>query len=224
MADFIFLGSKVTADSDRSHKIKRHLLLGRKAMTNLGSVLKHRVISLFTSIHVVKAMAFFISHVWTLELDHKEGWAPKNWCFPTVVLERTLKSPLDSKEIKPVDPNGKQLWIFIGRTDADASYFGHLMRRDDSLEKPWCRERLNDGGVEGDKGWDGWMSLAQWTWVWASSGRQSRTGKPGMLQFMESKRIRHSLGLNNRNNPFHWTSEALCLICVAFPTGFYYPL
>ena len=112
------------------------------------------------------------------------------------VAERTLKSPLDSKEIKPVDPNGNQLWIFIGRTDAEAPYFGHLMRRDDSLEKPWCRERLNDGGVEGDKGWDVWMSLAQWTWDWASSGRQSRTGKPGVLQFMGSERIRHS-----------WTTE-----------------
>ena len=72
-----------------------------------------------------------------VELDHKEGWAPKNWCFWTVVLEKTLESPLDSKEIKPVNPKGNQLWIFIGRTDAEAEtpIFGHLMQRANLLEK-----------------------------------------------------------------------------------------
>ena len=120
VTDFIFLGSKITADGDCSHEIKRRLLLGRKAMTNLGSILKSRDITLMTKVHLVKVMVFFSSHVWTWELDHKETWAPKNWCFWTVVLEKTLESLLDCKEIQPVNPKGNQSWIFIGRIDAEA--------------------------------------------------------------------------------------------------------
>ena len=100
--DFIVLGSKITADGDCSHAIKRHFLLGRKAMTNLDSILKSRDITLPTKINLAKAMVFSSSHVWTWELDYKESWAPKNWCFWTVVLEKTLESPLDCKEIQPV--------------------------------------------------------------------------------------------------------------------------
>ena len=120
VTDFIFLGSKTTADGDCSHEIKRCLLLGRKVMTNLGSVLKSRDMTLPTKDHLVKAMIFFSSHGWLWELDHKEGWAPKNWCFWAVVLEKTLKSPLVSKEIQPVNPKGNQSWIIIGRTDVEA--------------------------------------------------------------------------------------------------------
>ena len=119
MRDFIFLGSKIIADGDCSHEIKRHLLLGRKAVTNLDSILKSRDITLPTKIRVVKT-GFSSSRVWMWELDQKEGWAPKNWCFWTVVLEKTLESPLDSKEIKAVHPKGNQSWIFIGRIDAEA--------------------------------------------------------------------------------------------------------
>ena len=89
MTDFIFLGSKITADGDCSHEIKRHLLLGRKAMTNVDSILKSRDITLPTKVHLIKAMVFFSSHIWIWELDHKESWAPKNWCFWTVVLAKT---------------------------------------------------------------------------------------------------------------------------------------
>ena len=117
VTDFIFLGSKITADGDCSHEIKRRLLLGRKAMTNLRSILKSRDITLSTKFRLVKAMVFPVV-MW--ELDHKESWAPKNWCFWTVVLEKTLESPLDCKEIQPVNPKGNQSWIFIGRTDAEA--------------------------------------------------------------------------------------------------------
>ena len=120
VSDFIFLGSKITADGDCSHEIKRRLLPGRKGMTNLDSILKSRDITLPTKVHLVKAMFFSSSHVWMWELDYKESWAPKNWCFWTVVLEKTLKSLLDSKEIQPVHPKGNQSWIFIGRTDAEA--------------------------------------------------------------------------------------------------------
>ena len=117
--DFIFLGSKITADGDCSHEIKRSLLLGRKAMTNLDNLLKSRDIALPTKVHS-QSYGFSRSHVQMWELDYKESWAPKNWCFWTVVMEKTLESPLDCKEIKPVHPKGNQFWIFIGRTDAEA--------------------------------------------------------------------------------------------------------
>ena len=89
-------------------------------MTNLDSILKSRLITLPTKVRVVKAMVFSSSHVWMWELDHKEGWTPKNWCLWIVVLEKTLESPLDCKEIKPVIPKEYQPWIFIRRTDAEA--------------------------------------------------------------------------------------------------------
>ena len=114
-----FSGSKITADGDCSHGIKRHLLLGRKVMTNLDSILKSRDISLPTKVCLVKALVFPVV-MWLWELDYKESWAPKNWCFWTAVLERTLESPLDSKEIQPVHPKGNQSWVFIGRSDVEA--------------------------------------------------------------------------------------------------------
>ena len=116
---FIFLGSKITADGDCSHKIKRHLLLGRKAITNLDSMLKSRDITLLTK-SSSQSYDFSSSSVWMWELDYKESWVPKNWCFWTVMLEKTLESPLDCKEIKSVHPKGNQPWLFIGRTDAEA--------------------------------------------------------------------------------------------------------
>ena len=119
VADFILGGSKITADGDCSHEIKSCLLLGRKVMTTLDTILKSRDITLPTKVHLVKAKVFFSSHVWMWELDYKESWMVKNWCFWTVVLEKTLESPLDSKEIQPVHPKRNKSWI-IGRTDAEA--------------------------------------------------------------------------------------------------------
>ena len=115
---YIFLPSKITADGDYSHEIKRHLLLGRKAVTNLDSVLKSRHITLPNKGPYSKTYGFS-SQVRMWELDHKEGWVPNNWCFPTMVLEKTLESPLDCKGIKLVNLKGNQPWIFIGRTDAE---------------------------------------------------------------------------------------------------------
>ena len=120
VADLMILGSKITADGDCSHEIKRHLLLGRKVVTNLASILKSRDVTLPTKVHLVKAMVFSSSHVWIWELDYKESWVPQNWCFWTVVLEKTLESPLDCKEIQPIHPKGDQSWVFIGRTDVEA--------------------------------------------------------------------------------------------------------
>ena len=114
--DFIFLGSKITADGDCSHGIKRHLLPGRKAIANLDSILKSRDITLLTKIHLVKAMVFPVvmygCESWTIK-----SWGPKNWCFWTVVLEETLESPLDYKEIQPFHFQGNQSWISTGKTD-----------------------------------------------------------------------------------------------------------
>ena len=119
VSDFIFLGSKITADGDCSYEIKRRLLFGRKLMTNLDSILKSRDITLLTKVHLVKAMVFPVV-MYGYESWTEESWAPKNWCFCTVVLEKTLESPLDCKEIQPVHPKGDVSWVFIGRTDAEA--------------------------------------------------------------------------------------------------------
>ena len=108
VSDFIFLGSKITTDGDCSHEIKRRLLLGRKVMTNLDSILKSRDIALSTKVCLVKGMVFPVvmygCESWTI----KESWAPKNWCFWTVVLGKTLESPLEYKEIQPVHPKGDE--------------------------------------------------------------------------------------------------------------------
>ena len=116
---FSFLGSKITANGDRSHEIKRCLLLGRKVMTNLGSILKSR--HYFANKGPSSQRYGFSSgHVSMWEFDYKESWVLKNLCFLTVVLQKTLESPLDYKEIKPVNPKGNQPWIFIERTDSEA--------------------------------------------------------------------------------------------------------
>ena len=105
-----FGGSKITADGDCSHEIKRRFLLGRKLMTNLDSILKSRDITLPTKVRLVKAMAFpVVMYRCEKQLDYKESWAPKNWCFCTVVLEKSLESPLDCKEMQPVHSKGDQL-------------------------------------------------------------------------------------------------------------------
>ena len=134
---------------------------------------------------------FFSSHVWIWKLDHKEGWTPRNWCFWTVVLEKTLPSPLDCKEIKPVDPKGNQSSILLeGLTlKLKCQYFGHLMQRANSWE-----ETLMLGKIEGRRRRGQQMRRldgTQWTWVWASSRRWWRTGKPGVLQPMGSQSVGH---------------------------------
>ena len=118
VSDFIFWGSKITSLGDCSDEIKRCLLLGRKVTTNLDSILKSRDITLPTKSS--QGYGFSSSHVWVWELDYKESWLPKSWWFWTVVLEKTLESPLDCKEIQPVHPKGDQSWVFFGRTDVEA--------------------------------------------------------------------------------------------------------
>ena len=110
---------KINADCECSHEIKRHLLLGRKTMTNLDSILKSRD-TVADKSQFSQSYGFSSSHLWIWEVDNKESWALKNWCFWSVVLEKTLESPLDWKEIQPVHPKGNQHWIFIVTTDAEA--------------------------------------------------------------------------------------------------------
>ena len=135
VTDFIFLGSKITADGDYIHEIKRGSFLEGKLWPNLDSILKSRDITLSNSqSYVVKASS---SHVGMWKLDHKEGWVLKNWCFWTVVLENTLESHLDCKEIQPVRPKWNQSSYSLKglMLNLKLQHFGHLIQGTDSLEK-----------------------------------------------------------------------------------------
>ena len=144
-----------------------------------------------------QSYGFSSSHVWMWELDCRECWVLKNWYFWTVLLKRTLESSLDSKEIKSVNPKGNKPWIFTGRTDAEAPILWPpdakiLLQRSSCKDPHWKRlwhwERLRVGGEGGNRGGEGWIALpTQWTWVWANSGRQWRTGKTVGLQSMGCK-------------------------------------
>ena len=141
VTDFLFLGSKITADGGCSHEI-RWLTLQKKAIINLDGVLKSRH-HLANKDLYSQGYGFFSSHVRMWKLDHKEGWVPKDWCFQIVVLEKTLESPTDSKEVKPVHPKRNQPWIFIGRTDAEAPILwppdakSQLIGKDPDAGKDW---------------------------------------------------------------------------------------
>ena len=190
VADFSFGGSKITADGDCSHEVKRHLLLGRKVMTNLDSILKSRDITLPTKVCLVKAMVFPVVMYRCERLDYKESWTSKNWCFWTMVLEKTLESPLDCKEIQPVHPKGDQSWVFIGSWNSNtlATWCKELTH----WKRPWCWKRLRAGGEGDDRGWNGWMaSSTRWTWVWVDSGSWWWTARPVVLQSMGLQRVGH---------------------------------
>ena len=195
MTDFIFLGSMITADSDCSHKIKRLLLLERKAMTNLESILKSRDTTLLTKVCIVKAMVFPVvlygCESWIIKktegrrFDVSELW----WWRRLLRVPRTARRSNQSilKEINTYDSlEGLLLKLKL-------QHFGHLMWRANSLEKTLILGKTEGRRRRGDRGCDGWMaSLTRWTWVWASSGRYWRTGKPGVLQSVTSQRVRHN--------------------------------
>ena len=161
LTGFIFLGCKITSDDDFCHEIKRCLLFGRKAMTNLDSILKSRDITFLAKSS--QSYGFSSGHVWMWELDCEESWVPKNWCFWTVMLEKTLESLLDCKEIKPVSPKGNHCWLFIGRTDAEAETptlwppdaKNWFIGKDPDAGKDWKweEETTEDEMV----GWDHWL-------------------------------------------------------------------
>ena len=142
-----------------------------------------------------QSYGFSSSHVWIWELNHKEGWEPKNWCFWTVVLVKTLESPLDCKETKPVHPKGYQSWTFIGGTDAEAE--APILWPHD-LKRPECWGRVKAGGEGDDRGWDGFMaSPTQWTWVWASFRRWWRKGNLACCSPWGCKDLNTTEWLNN---------------------------
>ena len=180
-----FGGSKITADGDYSHESKRHLLLGRKVMTNLDSVLKSRDITLPTNVHLVKAMVFLVfTHgceycsIKKAECQRIDAM-PKNWCNAKELMLLNCGVGEDSNQSirREISSDFSLEGLML---KLKLQYFGHLMWRTDSLERPWCWEWLKAGGEGDDRGWDGWMaSLTQWTWVWANSGSWWWTGRHG---------------------------------------------
>ena len=144
---------------------------------------------------VYSKLWFFSSHVWMWELDCKESWVPKNWCFWTMVLKKILESPLDCKEIQPVHPKKKLVlnihwedWCWSWNSNILATWCKELTH----LKRPWCWERLMVGGEGEDRGWDCWMaSPTQWTWVWVNSGSWRWTGRPDVVQSMGLQRVGH---------------------------------
>ena len=198
VTDFILGGSKITADGDCSHEIKRHLLLGRKAMTNLESIEKQRHYFADKG-SFSQGYGFSSSYVWMWELDCKESWAPKNWCFWAVVLKKTLESPLDCKEIQPVHPKGNQSWIFIGRTDAEAETpifwppdaKSWLIWKDPDAGNDWRQEKKGMtedemvGSHDMSRTWSN-TCPTWWTWVWVGFGIWWWIRKAGLLQPMGS--------------------------------------
>ena len=198
VTDFIFLGSKITANGDCSHEIKRRMLLERKAMANLDNILKSRDVTSLTKVCVVKAMLFpgvmYGCECCTIgKAEYQIIDAFELWCWRRLLrvpwtARRSNQSILKEilKEINPEYPSeGLMLKLKL-------QYFGHLRQRDNLLEKTLMLERLKAGGERDDRGQYSWMaSLTQWTWVWASSGSWWWTGKPGMPQSMGSQRVRH---------------------------------
>ena len=183
MIDFIFLGSKITVDNDRSHEIKRHLLFRRKAMTNLHSIWKSRDITLWTKVHLDKAMvvpevmcgceSWIIKKDENQRIDAFELWTARRSNQPTlndIYPEYSLEGLMLSRRSSTLATWCKELTLW---------------------KRSWCWERLRAGKEGGNRGWGGWMaSLTQWTWVWASSGSW-RTGRPGVLLSMRSQRVGH---------------------------------
>ena len=141
----LFWGVKITADGDWSREIKRHLLLERKAMTKSRHQIKKQRLYFADKDPPSQSYGFSSSHVWMWELDYKDSWAPKKLCFWTVVLEKTLESPLYCKEIKPVNPKGNQSWICTERTEAEAPIVWPLDVKTDSLEKTLMLGKIESG-------------------------------------------------------------------------------
>jgi len=216
VTDFIFLGSKITTDGDCSHEIKT-LFPWNKSYDKPRQHIKKQRHYFANKGLSSQGYGFSSSHVWMWELDHKEVWAPKTWCFWTVVLENIFESPLDSKEIKPVNPKGNQPWIFTGRTDAEteAPRLWPLDLKSRLIRKDSCWERLKVGREGDNRGWDIWMaSPTRWTWVSANSGSQWRTGNPGVLQSMGRKEsdMTEQLNKHQQQLEFHHFHQLFLMI------------
>ena len=202
VTDFISLASKIAADGDCSHEIKRCLLLGRKATTNLDSILKSRDI-LPTKVCLVKALVFPVvmygCESWTIK--KAEQWrivAFELWCWRRLLRVPWTARRANQSILKQSNPEYSREGLML---KLKLQYIGHLMRRADSLEKTLTLGKTEAGGEGDDRGWDGWMaSLTQWIWVWVNSGNCRWTGRPGVLQFMGSQGVRH-----NWASELNWT-------------------
>ena len=185
---------KSDADGDYSHEIKRCLLLGRKAMTNLDSTLKSRDITLLTKLHLVKAMVFPVvmygCESWTIKrAKHRRIDAFELWCWRRLLRVPWTARSSNQSILKEISP---EYWFEGLMLKLKLQCFGHVMWRADSSEKTLMLGKIEGRRRRDDRGWDGWMaSPTQWSWVWASSGSWRRTGKPDMLQSMGSQRVRH---------------------------------
>ena len=221
VTDFIFLGSKITADGDCSHEIKRCLLLGRKAMTNLDSIFKSREITLPTKVCLVKAMVF------PMVMYGCESWTSKKaeglridgfelWCWGRLLrVPWTTRRSNQSVLKKSVLTIHWKDWCWSWNSNSLATWCKELTH----LKRPWCWERLKAGGKGDYRGWDGWMaSQTQWTWVWVSSGSWWRTGRPGVLQSMGSQRVRHDWATELNS------TEVMSFICKSVLDFFYWGL
>ena len=195
VADFIFLGSKITADGDCSHEIKRHLLLGRKAVTNLDSILKSRDMTLWTKLHLIKATVF------PVVMYGYESWAIRKakrqrtdafelWCWRILLRVPWTAKRSNQSILKEISPEYSLEGLMM---KLKLQYFGHWCEELTPWKRPWCWERLKVRRGGDDRGWDGWMaSPTQWTWWW--------TGKPDGLKSMGLQRVGH-----DRTNELNWT-------------------
>ena len=191
----LFLGgSKITVGGDCSHDIKRRLLLGKKVMTSLDSILKSRNITLSTKIHLVKTMVFPVvmygCESWTIKKSECQRIdAFELWCW-----RRLLRVPWTARRsnqsiLKEISPGCSLVGLML---NLKLQYFVTWSEELTHLKGPWCWERLRAGGEGDDRGWDGCMaSLTQWTWVWMDSGNWWWTGRSGLMQFMGSQRVGH---------------------------------
>ena len=208
VSEFIFLGSKITADGDCHHEIKRRLLLGRKVMTNLGSILKSRDITLPTKVCLVKAMFFPVvmygCESWTVKkAEHWRIDAFELWWWRRLLRVLWTARRSNQSILKETSPGCSLEGLML---KLKLQYFGHLMWRVDELthwKRPWCWEGLGAGGEGDDRGWDGWMaSLTRWAWVWVNSRSLWWTGRPGGLRFMGLQRVRHDWATE-----LNWTED-----------------
>ena len=195
VTDFVLGGSKITADGDCNQEIKRRLLLGRKVMTNLDSILKSRDITLPTKIHLVKAMVFPVVmygyESWTIKkAEHQRINAFELWCWKRLlrVLWTARRSNQSILRKSALNIHGKD-WCWSWNSNTLATWREELTH----FKRPWCWERVKAGRDGNDRGWDGWMaSPTQWTWVWVNSESWWYTERPGMLQSMGSQRVGHN--------------------------------
>ena len=215
VADFIFGGSKITADGDCNHEIKRRLILGMKVMTNLDSILKNRDITLSTKVCLVKAMVFPVviygCESWIIKKAKRQRIdAFELWCW-----RRLLRVPWTARRsnqsiLKEISPGVHwKNWCWSWNSNILATWCEELTH----LKRPWCWERLKAGGEGNDRGWDGWMaSPTQWTWVWVNS-RRRWTGRPGVPWFKGRKKLDKTERLNWTEPNYFYYGNSLLFVC-----------